>query len=237
VSTGGATTAQKWRISSDLPDEGLLIPFAPKVASRVDGDTRAVLELETDSRVTLLAAIIAGSVAVVGYLITQSANRRERKSKLYAEALSVVREYQELPYRVRRRPASDSVTRAELGEQISSVMTKLGFYLRWLQIDSHEVGVAYADLVEQVRRFGGPYRSKAWQESLIASDKDMPEVKYPYDADAEMRLCLLAMRRELSVFGLLFRRYTRRRLADQRKLRAEQYGGQTASSAAFRFFG
>jgi hypothetical protein len=96
-----------------------------------------VLEVGSDSRVALLAAIIAGSVAVVGYLITQAANRRERKSRLYAEALSVVREYQELPYRVKRRPASDGATRAELGEQISAVMTKLGFYLRWLQIDGH----------------------------------------------------------------------------------------------------
>jgi hypothetical protein len=191
--------------------------------------------VEADGGVALLAAIIAGLVAVVGYIITQAANRRERKSKLYAEALSVVREYQELPYRVRRRPASDSSTRAVLGEQISSVMTKLGFYLRWLQIDSRVVGIAYVDLVEQVRRFGGPYRNKAWQEPLVSDDKDMPDVKYPYDTDDEMRLCLLAMRRELSLFGVLFRRSTRRLLAEQRQVRAEQYGGQAASSAAFRF--
>lgn len=191
--------------------------------------------MDANSRVTLLTAFIAGMVAVVGYLMVQDANRRDRKSKVYAEALSVLREYQELPYRVRRRPSCDSPTRAQLGEQISAVMTRLGFYLRWLQIDSHEVGAAYSDLVAQVRRFGGPYRNEAWRQPLIASDGEMPEIKYPYDIEPEMSLCLIAMQRELSIWRLLFRRSTRRYLARQRRVRAEQYGGELASSPAFHF--
>ena len=95
----------------------------------------------------LLAAIIAGSVALFGYSLTQVSNRWERKRKVYAEALSAVREYEELPYRIRRRPSSDDETRARLGDQISEAYIKLRFYLAWLEIDSVVVGTAYADLV------------------------------------------------------------------------------------------
>lgn len=168
----------------------------------------------------LVTAGIAGLVALIGYMMTQAANRRERKSRLYAEALSAVREYQELPYRVRRRPSSDNKTRAELGAQISAVMTKLGFYVRFLQLDSHEVGIAYTDLVNQVRRMGGPYRSQAWRASLVASDEEMPLVKYPYETEPEMSLCLKAMRHELAFWGFLFRPSIRRSLALQRQIRA-----------------
>ena len=62
----------------------------------------------------VVAAIIAALVAVVGYAVTQFANRQDRKAKTYAEALAAVTEYQELPYLVLRRAASDAATRAAL---------------------------------------------------------------------------------------------------------------------------
>jgi len=101
--------------------------------------------MDTNSLIALLTAIIAGTVALIGYSFAQFANRRERKSKLFAEALAVIYEYQELPFRIRRRAASDGVTRAALGGLTSDVMTKLGFYLAWLHMESPEVGALHAE--------------------------------------------------------------------------------------------
>jgi hypothetical protein len=179
-----------------------------------------------DGLVGLWAAIVAGLVALVGYSLTQLANRQERKRKLYAEALAAVREYEELPFRIRRRQASDNATRAALGEQISDTFKLLRFHLAYLQIDSLEVGTAYADLVERTKRFGGPYRDTAWKEPVIRSDDEMKlGTVYVYDNRAELSLCLLAMRRELSLTGILFRRPTRRALAELRRARAAEAKG------------
>ena len=101
-------------------------------------------------------------MAVAGYVVTQFTNRRDRKAKVYAEALAAVREYQELPYRVRRRAASDAATRAALAERVSEVMSKLGFYLAWLRIDSPETSVAYLDLVSRTRRQCRRHLADAW---------------------------------------------------------------------------
>ena len=178
--------------------------------------------MDANTWIALLTAIIAGAVALVGYSVTQFGNRRERKSKAYAEALALIREYQELPYRVRQRPSSDNATRAALGGQTSDVLTKLGFYLAWLHIESSEVGTAYNDLSAQVRRFGGDHRDAAWMAGPIVSDEEMTTLKYGYDVDPEMKLCISAMRRELSFWGFLSRRSVQRSLARQRLARAEE---------------
>lgn len=162
--------------------------------------------MDTNGLIALLIAIIAGTVALVGYSVTQFANRRERKSKLFAEALAVIYEYQELPYRIRRRASSDGATRAALGGLVSDVMTKLGFYLAWLHMESPEVGAAYRLLFDRVRQFGGPYRDSAWMAPLIASDEEVPAAEYRYgDLHPERMLCLSVMRHELHPLGFLYR--------------------------------
>src|SRR6266508_4369607 len=42
-------------------------------------------------------------VALAGYLLTQWQARRDRKLKVFADTLAAVAEYEELPYRIRRR--------------------------------------------------------------------------------------------------------------------------------------
>jgi hypothetical protein len=131
----------------------------------------------------VLSAVIAGLVALAGYLVTQSANRRDRKGKVYAEALAAVREYQELPYRVRRRAASDAATRAALAERISDVMAKPGFYKAWLQIDSPLTRSAYGDLVSRTRRQGRQHLSDAWRGNVLEKDAEMIGATAPFAWD------------------------------------------------------
>lgn len=173
----------------------------------------------------LLAAIIAGAVALAGYILTQIAGRRERKGRSYAEALAAIRKYQELPYLVRRRPASDSLSRFAIAQQVSDVMAKLGFYSSWLQIvDSDEVGNAYNDLVTETRRQGRAHLFTAWREPVIQADADMVGTRTPFlwDIEPELTLCMLAMRRELSFWGPARRRTIQASLAAQRAKRTEE---------------
>jgi hypothetical protein len=176
--------------------------------------------MDSANLVGLSTAIIAGLVALTGYLLNQFANRRERKSKVYAEALEALREYQELPYKIRRRPDSNGTTRAALGDKTGDVVSRLWFYRAWLQTDSAEVGAAYRDLMTQTKQNGGLYRASAWSEPVLTKDEDAPlKDKYIYDNKPELALYLLAIRRELSPFAFLLRRSTRRLLARQRERR------------------
>jgi hypothetical protein len=174
--------------------------------------------MQGDSWVVLITGTVAGLVALVGYLLNQLANRRERKSKVYAEALEAVQEYAELPFRIRRRPSSDGVTRAELGGRISDIHAKLAFYGSWLYVDSVVVGMAYRYLVSQTA--GRRYWSKAWAKPVLTQDVEASLVgQYRIDNQPEMDLCLKAMRCELSPWPFLFRRSILKDVETQRKER------------------
>lgn len=159
------------------------------------------------SWVALTTGIIAALVGIAGFLLNQLANRRERKSKIYAEALEAVQEYAELPYRIRRRASEDGPTRAALGDRISDLHAKLAFYRRWLQIDSAEVSSAYEDFVDKTTTACRGFWSAAWKEPVLTEDKQaaLIDVGYVAKFDEELRLCLSAMRRELSSWASVTR--------------------------------
>jgi hypothetical protein len=56
--------------------------------------------------ITLIVGFSAALVALIGYLLSQGSDRRNAKANSYALALQAVKEFEELPYRIARRPAS-----------------------------------------------------------------------------------------------------------------------------------
>jgi len=66
------------------------------------------------------------SVALT-YGLNQRAARRERQTKLFAEALAAIEDYAEFPYRIRRRPRT-SEARHELTEQVSQKQSQIAFH-------------------------------------------------------------------------------------------------------------
>jgi hypothetical protein len=68
--------------------------------------------------ITLAGILVAGSVAVFGYLHTSRVTRRERMAQSLAEAINAVGDHQDLPYRVRRRPSSDPTVRSAPADRI-----------------------------------------------------------------------------------------------------------------------
>lgn len=138
-----------------------------------------------ESWAPVATAVIAGAVALIGYLLSQHAARRERKSKIYAEALATVRSLEEMPFRIRRRPSSDPETRAALATRLSDVFTDLRFHIVYLQVDSKVVGDSFIDLVDRTREFGAKFRTDAWESPVMIADADM-NMRFGYEYEISL---------------------------------------------------
>src|SRR5438128_11565946 len=177
----------------------------------VNGSRSVSPPLAAGSWVPLTTAVIAGTTALIGYLLTQLSARRDRQSRIYAEALASVRALEELPFRIRRRSSSDPATRAALAAQQSDIFTDLRFHTTYLQVHSKVVGDAFVDLVDRTRRFAAQFREEAWRSPIMLTDEEMTfRFGYTFDNKPELDLCVLAMRRELSLWGFALRWKSRR---------------------------
>lgn len=178
--------------------------------------------MDAAARVTLITGFATAAVAILGYWVNQHAARRERKSKTYAEALLAISDYEELPYLIRRRPDGASETRATIVQRQTEVFSRIRYNQALLDMDSAVIGEAYRLLFTHTRRLGGPYRKEAWMEKIITSDPEIPNsAYYPYDNEPELKLCLKAMRREMTPFAGPLRFFTLRQIRKLRESRPQ----------------
>jgi hypothetical protein len=117
--------------------------------------------------------LITGLIAIFGYLYASHATRREHIAHSLTEALNAVGDYQDLPYRVRRRPAANAPTRAALADKISNIHSRMDFHLAWLQITAPTIAEAYERLVYAARKEAGAHIKAAWRQPLITNDEGM----------------------------------------------------------------
>lgn len=159
---------------------------------------------------TLLAAAIAAAVAVFGYVISQSADRRAKKAQFYAEALRAIKELEEMPYRVAKRKDSSPETREKLGSKISDIFVDISFYLSWLRIDSPLIGDAYALMAGSAISASEQQLRYAWGLPIITEDKDvgLNEQFFGRDKPAQV-VCMAAMHNELKLSSPFFRKSIR----------------------------
>jgi hypothetical protein len=156
--------------------------------------------LSVSQIVVLLVPVIAGCFLLAGYLLNQIWARNERRAKAFAEALAAVENYLEMPYRVRRRPASDPETRATLTNQMSDIKAQIAFHQAWLQVEAPHVAEAFDTLVRAAQEEGGAQMQHAWKEPLRDTDAAM-NLGVAYDrskSDAARIRTLERMREELS---------------------------------------
>lgn len=148
------------------------------------------------------AALIVPCVALLGafltYALNQRAARRESRARTFAEALSAVEDYLEMPYRVRRRP-NTAEGRHSITNEVSAVLARMAFHQAWLQIVAPPVAGPYAALVATARSEAGAQMRMAWQQLPIASDREVNlGTAYPrHLSDAARASCLMAMRQHL----------------------------------------
>ncbi|MEX0992209.1 MAG: hypothetical protein WD004_08085 [Actinomycetota bacterium] len=142
---------------------------------------------------------VAALVAVAGYLVNQRLARRERKSTMFASAIEATVAYQEMPYRVRRRPPDDASERMRLVNSMSDVQEKIAFHQAWIATESEQVAEKYKVLVDAVRREAGEHMRQAWLQPAISSDADvnMAEPLLCPEADRAREQCVEGMRKHL----------------------------------------
>jgi hypothetical protein len=152
------------------------------------------------------AAVLAGVIAVAGglvsvaltYNLNQRAARRERQTNVFAEALTAIEDYAEMPYRIRRRPGTPG-TRHELTEQISQIQSRIAFHQAWLSIEKPSVARSYETLVQAVKTQAGNQMKQAWLEPTTTEDAQVSlGTGYPRDEiNAARGQCVEAMREAL----------------------------------------
>src|ERR1022692_1459120 len=83
---------------------------------------------QTAAVVAALIAIAGGVViAALTYGLNQRVARRERQAKSFADALTAIEDYAEMPYRIHRRRATREA-RHDLTEQISQIQSRIAFH-------------------------------------------------------------------------------------------------------------
>jgi hypothetical protein len=172
--------------------------------------------VNTANSVSLIVALIAAVVAILGYVINQLQIHQERRARVFAEALAAALDYIQMPYIIgsRSMPSQDFdpkdrtmaevATRREIGNRLRDVQAKLYFHQSLIQLESVQVAKAYNRLVLQARLTGSVARKEAWKKPPIASDENFTiqwSFRFPSVEDA-WRDCIMAMRRRL---GLRFR--------------------------------
>jgi hypothetical protein len=151
-------------------------------------------------------ALLAGVIAVAGglvsvaltYNLNQRAARRERQTNVFAEALSAIEDYAELPYRILRRPGTPGV-RHELTEQISQIQSRIAFHQAWLSIETPRVARSYEALVLAAKKQAGNQMKQAWSEPATIKDSQV-SLGTGFSRDeinAARERCIAAMREAL----------------------------------------
>lgn len=145
--------------------------------------------------VAVIAVLGSAITASVTYLLSQRAARRERAAKDFAEALSAVEDYAELPYRIRRRPGTPEA-RHQLTEEASRIQSRMAYHHALLQIEAPEVADEYRLLVRAVRSQAGRQMREAWREPVAGTDAGMNlTAGYPREEIDDARdACVAAMR-------------------------------------------
>jgi hypothetical protein len=137
----------------------------------------------------LIAAVIAGTVSLLVVVITGAISlltlaintwvtgRRERLNRrrdIFAKAFATAVAYEEFPYVVRRRRASDPEgERIRISTELRKVQEEIAYHSAWLSTESWHVSKAYDTLIRKVREVAGGEIRKAWCEPPIDSDAQM----------------------------------------------------------------
>lgn len=125
---------------------------------------------------TILAAVIAAAIIVIGFAVERRLQRRSRRAEAYAGALQAVSDYLEAPYRIRRRSGT-AAERVALTDHICEVQSRLDFFTAHVALlGPVQVHLAFARLVASAKSEAGPQMTAAWRERPTRRDRDVPLV-------------------------------------------------------------
>lgn len=129
----------------------------------------------------IVAAIVAGAVALTTFVLAARRARLDRQRQLFADAFAAVMEYRGFPFVIRRRnPDELAKERQRISTDLSEVQVKLKAFQGRTRVEAPEVGKRYAELVEATRRVVGPAIREAWDTDPVAEDADIHSPPYDF---------------------------------------------------------
>lgn len=122
----------------------------------------------------IIAAAIAGVIAVITLVINGRRARSDRQRELFAAAFGDVASYCEFPYIVRRRRHDEpEAERLRISTELSDVQRKLNHNRSVLRVEAPRVARAYAALVGAARATAGASIREGWDLTPISADTGM----------------------------------------------------------------
>jgi hypothetical protein len=146
----------------------------------------------------VIAILGAALTALLTYALNRRVARRERRARAFGEALSVIEDYAEMPYRIRRRPGTED-GRHKLTEEVSRIYSRLAFHQALLDIEAPTVAAAYRLLANEAKAEVGEQMKEAWQKPVRTTDAEM-NLEQHYDrsrVDRARDHCVETMRAAL----------------------------------------
>ncbi|MFG1811760.1 hypothetical protein [Streptomyces sp. NPDC049040] len=122
----------------------------------------------------VLAALVTASINIWQARRKSKEEERNRLSAAFAEAFAAYSAYNEMPFAIRRRRRDQAVEeRFRLSEALREIQARLAYHEAWTAVESEEVGKAYAELLQQMRRTSGVAMHDAWLAAANRSDVAM----------------------------------------------------------------
>lgn len=150
--------------------------------------------------VAALPGLLALGRQIYGGWWSEQREIEARRRAQFADALSAIVAYEELPFVIRRRRASAAeAERLRISTEARTVQERLAFYSAWLRAESRGVADAYDALVAETRRVAGSQMRRAWELDAITRDSEMNIADIDLSTIAPLKVAYLdAVRRHLS---------------------------------------
>jgi hypothetical protein len=130
----------------------------------------------TTTEIALASVGVAAASALSAYL----ASKRERRRKLYSEAIGAILKWNEMVYRVRRRDPQDG---RQLVNTFHDIQENLTSYEAWIGCESKYMSRSYSKLVKSVKASTLPLIQEAWRQS-----RDVPGDALPDDVHPDVKI-------------------------------------------------
>lgn len=164
-----------------------------------------------ESGTTLLSAAIAVIGVVVGFAVTSSQSRRERRARDYADAIGAVSDYLEGPYRV-ARCHNNAGERYATSTDISVIQGRIDASAALLRLHAQKrVAEAYDAYVAAARQEAGRQMAAEWRKPPARKHRDM-NMQQSFDrtaSDAAKTTLVAAMERDMGKRWWKFWRWLR----------------------------
>ena len=126
----------------------------------------------------IIVATVTGAVSLFAWVInawlTGYRERVNRRRDVFSKAFTTAVAYEEFPYIVRRRRASNPEDeRIRISTELRKVQEDISYHSAWLFTESRHVSDAYEVLVRKLREIAGGEIRKAWCTPHIDADTEM----------------------------------------------------------------